>query len=734
MFKFRIALFIILLAFISLAGPITPFIYPVKAQSEASAEPGVFRSKTLEMTVKAGFGKVEINYYSGIWVPFRIMIANQGEPITGRLVVTAESQPNPNPQLRNFVKDVQIPTGSRQFHEIPVYLSSGHKDPVINLVSGGEVLAGTTIRVERNYGRDQELDIAVVDTDSTTLNNLTSADIYRFPGREPFKPGPLPTATAQEDEETAQTPAPPPTPGPQGRRSRNRMTSSGKQQGLLARLAPLAPEDLPRDYVSYDALDVVVIGDAPLSQLSEEQARALRLWVASGGLLIVTGAADVAGLRALGLDSLLPVEAQGAVSSPGLAEFTGVYGGFDASVPALIMSAQVRPGARTLIGSEDRPLVAERNFGSGLVRFVAYNPKLNPFRGWVGTRYLWTDLLLPAAESKPRRNQNSMLITRRGGRRASNGGIEDFLFELAEIEPPSANYFLLFLVAYLLIVGPANYLILRWMRKLDLAWLTIPSVIILFTVVSVAVAQVSRGGNSIAADVSLVELHQSEGISQTLGSLLIMPASKGTRALSFEGSDTYANAADNFNSPLSSTGDPIEFQREPKQYQLQVPTNTWTPGMFRFRSIGEGQPPLLAVTKKADGAVRVKNLGDARMFKAVYMSAEGISNPFDLAPGQESEVSLNGPNTMSFTEWYSAQLGEDNQEARAFYNFGPMLDGIIGGEEVFEHGFFDTLQMTAGLRKLEHPMVIGFVEASRNPMSFDGSIKERSKTFYVIHL
>src|SRR4029079_11376271 len=107
-----------------------------------------------------------------------------------------------------------------------------------------------------------------------------------------------------------------------------------------------------------------------------------KLWVASGGLLIVTGAADMAGLGASGLDSIMPIEAHGSVTVPSLVELTTTYNLFESAEPLLVMAANLRPGAQVLLGTQERTLAAEKYYGSGLVRFVAINPKINPYRGW----------------------------------------------------------------------------------------------------------------------------------------------------------------------------------------------------------------------------------------------------------------------------------------------------------------------------------------------------------------
>lgn len=689
---------------------------------EPAPERGVVRAGDVEMVVKAGFNRLDVNSNTGGWVPFRITVSNQGEAISGRLVVRGESPSNPNKQVREFVKDVQLPSGSRQLHHISAFLNSGSGPEVKLVTNDNEEIAKITLNIDRHMWTSDQLEIAVVDTDPTTLNNITAIEIVRSPLREPFKFGPFTDPSQQANNQQ-------PT-GPQGRRSR----SQSGPQNLAAHPTVVASEDLPREFVSYDPVDVVVIGDAPLSQLTEDQARALRLWVASGGMLVVTGAADIAGLRGARLDALLPVEVQGATTSSSLGPLSAVYGGFESADPPLAMSASARAGATALVGTADNCIVAERNYGSGLVRFVAVNPKINPYRGWAAAKYLWTDLLLPAAEAKPRQ-VNWITIGRRNNRTSSSLGMRNYLFELAEIEPPSMKYFLFFLLLYLLVVGPINYVVLRWKRKLDMAWLTIPAVVVVFTVVSIAIAQVTRGGESIAADVSLVELHQQEGIRRHTGALLIMPSSKGTEEIAFDGADTFVNdLADNY-SVTASSAETIESRRDPKQFTLSVPLTTWTADIFKVRSISEGAAPLVAVNGSGAGStVTVKNLGDAPITKAVFMSAAGVSAQFDIAPGEEQQITLSSPQANTFTTWYQSQFDPEGHESQIFSELAGVLDRDIGGGRVFRQGFFDTLPMPTALAQLERPIIVGFVDKSAISMKFGDSINRRGKTFYVVHL
>lgn len=691
---------------------------------------GVARAENLEMVVRAGFGRLEVSNWTGSWVPFRVSIMNQGPPIAGRLIVHCESSPNPNPQVREYLKEIQLPTGSRQFHEIAAFLNSG-ENPIVRLQSGDRVIAETRVNVERSYGMSDQLEIAVVDTDSTALNNIASAELIRAPNRAPFKrASPVGGQLPQAD---PQAPIPPEQSSSQGPQ---RGRSGGPNFGRpipVAHPTVIPAEDLPREFISYDQLDVVVIGDAPLNQVAEEQARALRLWVASGGLLVVTAAADVAGIRAIALDSILPVEAQSTTTAGLLPELTQVYGSFDSTDRLTVMSSRLKPEAHVLVGSNDRPIVAEKSYGSGLVRFVAINPKLNPYRAWRAAKDLWTDLLLPAALARPK-HVNWITTGRRGTSTSSRWGIQGFLFHLAEIKPPSPKYVMLFLLAYVLTLGPINYLVLRWRRKTDLAWLTIPAVVITFAGISVTVAQLGRGGASIVADSSLVELHQNEGISRVSGGLLMMPSTKRTQEVTFDGRDTYVNDVYNGNqgSSASSFGN-IECERGPKEFTLRVPMTTWTSGLFQLRSINENVPPMVSIAASGS-SVSVNNLGDTQIRKAVYLCSEGISDLFDVAPGREQRLLVSAPQPSSFNSWYLTKFEQGSDEAELFQELGVLLDREVGGEPGFARGFFDNQLMPEAIKRLERPLLIGFVDKGAMGIGFPGSVRRRSKTLYVIHL
>jgi hypothetical protein len=708
-----------------------------RAQDDPPLSLGVYRSEALEMAVKAGFGRLEISGWNGSWAPFRITLTNNGDALTGRLVVRAQSSQGPNPTFREFVKHVQLPTGSRQLHEIAAFLNSG-ADAEVTLVSNDNVVARAVVPISRSSFGGEQLEIAVVDTEATTLNNIASTEIVRPPNREPFNRR-LRTETPADPEQSP----PPVSPGRRGRRGMPWF----QQQSPAAHPVAMSPEDLPRDFVSYDPLDAVVIGDAPMGQLIEEQVRALKLWVASGGLLIVTGAADISGLRASGLDDVLPVDAHGSITVPSLAELTSAYTLFESPDPLLVTSASLRPGARSLLGGNNLTIVAEKYYGSGLVRFVGINPKINPYRGWGAAKDLWIDLLLPAADSKSRtRNWITMgQFGPRGPVRTNRWGVQNLLFGLAGIEPTSTNYFLIFLLLYVLVVGPINYVVLRSMRKTDLAWITIPTIVILFTVVSVTVAQVTRGADPVAADVSLVEVHQRDGVERVTGGLLIMPTSKGTHEISFDGGGTYVSDLSGAPGSSSAVAN-IESQRIGSQFTMSVPMNTWTAGLFQIRSVSNESRPLLLLNgadvvaapatsdPQSNTMVSVRNLSESPLSHAVYVSADGISEAFTLDAGEEKRIAVSPPSAQpgGLVDLYRTRLAADSQELTVFSDLEDVLDSEVGGERALAKDFFREPMATV-LPTIERPFVMGFLETAPTKINFGNSLRRRSKALYVVH-
>ena len=147
---------------------------------------------------------------------------------------------------------------------------------------------------------------------------------------------------------------------------------------------------------------------------------------------------------------------------------------------------------------------------------------------------------------------------------------------------------------------------------------------------------------------------------------------------------------------------------------------------------------MISAIDKGNGSLTIKNLSGAQMNKAVYLSAAGASELFDLAAGAELPITLSNPQAASFNEWYLNQLGPQTDEANVFGDLAYLLDRQVGGDRAFmqeiSQGFFEFQKMPDSLKKLDRPLLIFFADKDSSEVKFESSFKRRSNAIYVVHL
>ena len=83
--------------------------------------------------------------------------------------------------------------------------------------------------------------------------------------------------------------------------------------------------------------------------------------------------------------------------------------------------------------------------------------------------------------------------------------LERGVLRLPSLNLPSTGVVLAFLLLYVLVIGPINYLALRRLRRLEWAWLSIPLVVLLFSCGLYAVGAGLRGGQSQLSQAAIVQ-------------------------------------------------------------------------------------------------------------------------------------------------------------------------------------------------------------------------------------
>jgi len=258
-------------------------------------------------------------------------------------------------------------------------------------------------------------------------------------------------------------------------------TPSGQAGATRAEIALMAVETLPDRAAAYESLDALILDDLDTGAMTGGQRQALATWVAAGGRLLVGGGPNWQKTTA-GLGELLPLEVRGTEQVPNLdamGSYVGAGPGPQGEATLAIGSPII--GSQVLIEQAGLPLVATRRFGLGQVTFLAADPTLAPLEDWPDMAYLYSALLFggQGAPASIRDVQDSLAA----------GAVSMF----PGLALPPIGAVCGFLVLYTFALGPLHYIVLRRAKRRELAWITIPALVLLFSGAALAFGFLSRG-------------------------------------------------------------------------------------------------------------------------------------------------------------------------------------------------------------------------------------------------
>ncbi|MFQ5436869.1 MAG: hypothetical protein ACE5FD_18585, partial [Anaerolineae bacterium] len=236
-----------------------------------------------------------------------------------------------------------------------------------------------------------------------------------------------------------------------------------------AAVAFLDIAELPDVTAAWNGLDVLIFNDVDTSQLTAVQLANLESWVNAGGQLVVTGGANWQ-RTATTLTQLLPVTITGSESVddlPALSQRAG--SSFRDPGPYLVTTSSLQNG-ELLYHQDGLPLLARQDKGRGSVYFLGLDPQLAPLLDWDGSEMLWAEVANRVSDLPP------------WGIGIQNGySAQNAVSRLPSLALPSFLGLLAFLLVYVFIVGPVNYFVLKKLKRQEMAWVTIPGLVVLFT-------------------------------------------------------------------------------------------------------------------------------------------------------------------------------------------------------------------------------------------------------------
>lgn len=260
--------------------------------------------------------------------------------------------------------------------------------------------------------------------------------------------------------------------------------------GTAAVVVPLTISDLPRRVEGWASLDRLVWQDVDSNGLTPEQLTALRGWIAGGGqLVVVGGTSGIATLSALP-DDLLPFRPTATVDVDPRS-LVALLGALPSGATDLPSMAGTLAHGRALATSGDRAIAGRVTYGSGSVTLLGFDPTA----GWPaeskGVPTLWRTLLPPRAPAG-------------GTISGDDSSLVRAVQQLPILAPPPTGGLLLLIAAYIAVVGPLNYLILRRLDRREWAWVTMPVLVIGFAAAAYGYGAYLRGTDVVVNEVAVI--------------------------------------------------------------------------------------------------------------------------------------------------------------------------------------------------------------------------------------
>jgi hypothetical protein len=387
----------------------------------------------------------------GEWLPLRVSISNTGDDLNAE--VRAETAGSSGQAL--YAAPVPLPAGARK--EVTLYVLPPTFAQAINvrLVQGEQILAQAEgVPVSPHPQNEYLIATLAPDPDAfATLHGLT------LPGRAQTRP------------------------------------------------IPLVLDGLPERYEALRSLDGLILTGVDTSAMTPAQGEALHAWVERGGRLLIGGGAGAQRTLAGLPESLRAVQLGDAISLASL-EALGEYAGAPVQVPgpflATLPAGDVSGHTWTTIRQAGQALLVQKTLGEGWVGYLALDPAASPFDAWAGALPFWQKLFEPGAalpSNIPVDIPQRVLEAEQMNYALSN---------LPALDLPSVRWLALLLGVYILLVGPANYFLLRRLRRLAWAWVTIPVLTLTFAAGGFGMGSRLRGSDVIINQISILPL-PSEG-------------------------------------------------------------------------------------------------------------------------------------------------------------------------------------------------------------------------------
>ncbi|QDU63726.1 hypothetical protein Pan216_46070 [Planctomycetes bacterium Pan216] len=278
-----------------------------------------------------------------------------------------------------------------------------------------------------------------------------------------------------------------------------------------------SPAELPSQWFAYGAVDTVVLptGNADaLRRIPPLRTEALLSWVRQGGHLVVSCGDNWQEVSKGFLAPLLPGTLTGTsrLRVPDSLEiYADVQTRFDAGTQGLTIADLKDVTGQVVLQKDGRPLIVSGAYGFGEVTFLTFDTDVGPFTQWTGRQAFWKKLLgLKKSEEVDLDNFGVGRVGYSGVSDLSTllfGKLEDF--PAVKLVPFGLVAGLIF--GYILLIGPVDYFVLKRMGRLELTWITFPTLVVVISVAAYFIAHWIKGDALRINQIQIVDVDAESG-------------------------------------------------------------------------------------------------------------------------------------------------------------------------------------------------------------------------------
>jgi hypothetical protein len=423
---------------------------------------GVLGLACARVSIKVQTVGFDGNYRPRTLVPILVMVQNSGDTVRGEFRVLAPNSENALPDT--YRTQMTIPRGAKLplfFYVVPRHFTREFE--VRFTTTGAGTTSSSYNRCQEVYNTDRLLVVIGGNGSSLNIVNGQVISVSEF-----TTPRPWGNASSYETQRGYYPGRMPP--GGSG------ATASGK-----INLAYVDGTLLPENPEAYGSVDMLALmADVTENTLKSTAQEAIPIWVANGGHLLIANSA--------------------------------VRGRLEAAFYTQFINPPVSaPVVRTLTNA-DGGKVQVRNFGTGHVSLLDYDPDTSVSRDWRKISTFYGKLMAQHAADLPitaplRDAVNTAVMVR-------------------NLKPPNLRLIVIFLLIYLVMLVPVNYFVLKKLDKRELAWVTTPVIVLLFTFGAYGIGYITKGHRLVTNMVSLVETVAGQPSAEATTQLLIFSPSR----------------------------------------------------------------------------------------------------------------------------------------------------------------------------------------------------------------